>query len=294
MELRHLRYFCAVAELEHFHKAAERLCITQPALSNQIKQLENELSTKLFYRVGRGVRLSESGEIVLSTAKKILNEVTHLQQTVNELESGSRGSLNVGVLQSINTLFCRQLVTAFDKLHPNINLNLLELANKDIEAGLIQGNLDVGIGFILNKNYNPGLNFELLFKEDWKLITSQKNAEFSSGILNSSSHPLKMVLFPHGFETRAIVENYISSNQIKTNNITELNKISLILDLVENGNSFSILPELFAKIHTNGQIRMHDLVPKLPQRNIGLFFPTQRHTKRSVSNFCSLVREIMS
>src|SRR5690554_5359266 len=104
MELRHLRYFCAVAELEHFHKAAERLCITQPALSNQIKQLENELSTKLFLRVGRNVKLSESGEIVLDTARKILNEVAFLKETIHEVESGNQGSLRVGVLQSINTL----------------------------------------------------------------------------------------------------------------------------------------------------------------------------------------------
>lgn len=294
MELRHLRYFCAVAELEHFHKAAERLCITQPALSNQIKQLEKELSTKLFLRVGRNVKLSESGEIVLDTARKILNEVAFLKETIHEVESGNQGSLRVGVLQSINTLYCRQLVTAFDQMHPNISLNLLELPNKEIEAGLIQGDLDVGIGFILNKSYNSALKFELLFKEDWKLITSKKNAIFGPRILNSASHPLKIVLFSHGFETRSIVESYITDNDIRTNNITELNKISLILDLVENGNSFSILPEAFAKIHTQGQIKIFDLTPKLPEREIGLFFPKQRATKRSVENFCRLVRDLMA
>jgi LysR family transcriptional regulator, cyn operon transcriptional activator len=294
MELRHLRYFCAVAELEHFHKAAERLCITQPALSNQIKQLENELSTKLFARSGRNVRLTESGEIVLDAARKILNEVDFLKETVHEVESGNRGSLKVGVLQSINTLYCRQLVTTFDQMHPHISLNLLELPNRDIEAGLLQGELDVGIGFIGNKTDNPPLNFELLFREEWKLITSRQNAVYGPAILNAAPHPLKMVLLSHGFETRSIVERYITDHEIKTNNITELNKITLIIDLVENGNAFSILPEAFAKTHTHGQIKMFDLKPRLPKREIGLLFPKQRATKRSVENFCGLVRDLMT
>lgn len=293
MEIRHLRYFCVVAELEHFHKAAERLFITQPALSNQIKQLENELSTKLFYRVGRNVRLSESGEYVLRAAKKILNEVESLKDSISQLESGETGSLNVGVLQSINALYCKQLITEFDQLHPKISINIREMSNKDIEVGLISGELDVGIGFILDKSYNKSLDFELLFSEDWKLITSKKNAKFGSLILNSASHPLKTILFPTGFETRTIVERYISDNEIVTNSINESNKISLILDLVSTGNSFSILPDAFAQIHNDAQIELFDLSPKLPERRIGLFFPNERLKKRSVETFCNLVRQVM-
>jgi len=70
MELRHLRYFKVVAELQHFHRAADKLHITQPALSSQIKQLEQELNTSLFIRIGRGVKLSENGELVLISVKK--------------------------------------------------------------------------------------------------------------------------------------------------------------------------------------------------------------------------------
>lgn len=294
MEIRHLKYFCAVAELEHFHKAAKQLFITQPALSNQIKQLENELATNLFYRVGRSVKLSESGEYVLSAAKKILNEVEILKDTINQIESGETGSLNVGVLQSVNSLYCKELITQFDQHHPKISLNLCEMPNKDIEAGLASGGLDVGIGFILDKSYNKSLDFELLFSEDWKLITSKNNARFGPVILNSASHPLKTILFPSGFETRSIVERYISDNQIVTNIINESNKISLILDLVSNGNSFSILPEAFARIHNDSEIEIFDLSPKLPERKIGLFFPSERLRKRSVETFCNLVRRIMT
>ena len=110
MELRHLRYFKVVAELQHFHKAADKLHITQPALSNQIKQLEEELESKLFERVGRGVKLSENGELVLSSAIKILNEVALLKDAIFEIESGHAGSLKIGVLQSINSLYLRSLV----------------------------------------------------------------------------------------------------------------------------------------------------------------------------------------
>ena len=110
MELRHLRYFKVVAELQHFHNAADKLHITQPALSNQIKQLEHELNAELFERVGRGVKLSENGELVLASAKKILNEVALLKESVSDLESGQTGTLRIGVLQSINSLYLRSLV----------------------------------------------------------------------------------------------------------------------------------------------------------------------------------------
>ena len=100
MELRHLRYFKVVAELQHFRNAADKLCITQPALSNQIKQLEQELNTNLFERVGRRVKLSETGELVLSATKRILNEVELLKETVSDREAGQTGSLKIGVLQT--------------------------------------------------------------------------------------------------------------------------------------------------------------------------------------------------
>ena len=103
MELRHLRYFSVVAKLQHFHKASEALFITQPALSNQIKQLEEELGTKLFERIGRGVKLSESGQYLLESANRVLNEVEYVTETIRELEQGTKGTLRIGVLQSINS-----------------------------------------------------------------------------------------------------------------------------------------------------------------------------------------------
>lgn len=133
MELRHLRYFRVVAELQHFHKAAKLLCITQPALSNQIKQFESELGTALFERVGQGVKLTESGNLVLATARKVLNEIENMQNTVSDLESGTTGILRIGVLQSINALYLSKLVGNFDRHYPNISLRIEELPNDIIE-----------------------------------------------------------------------------------------------------------------------------------------------------------------
>ena len=193
MELRHLRYFKVVAELQHFHRASERLHISQPALSSQIKQLEEELNSKLFERVGRGVKLSENGELVLSSAIKILNEVELLKDSISEIESGHAGSLKIGVLQSINSLYLRSLVAEFDRNNPNISLQIEEMTNHNIEQKISSGDIDIGIGFILNKEY-PDIKFEKLFDENWKLIVSPNHADLANDILAGKTHPLKAVL----------------------------------------------------------------------------------------------------
>lgn len=289
MELRHLRYFKVVAKLQHFHKAAEQLHISQPALSSQIKQLEEELGTPLFQRIGRGVKLSENGELVLSSAIKILNEVELLKESIADIESGKTGSLKIGVLQSINSLYLRRLVAEFDRNNPNISLQIEEMTNQNIEQKLIRGDIDIGIGFILNKEY-PDLEFEKLFDENWKLILSPNHADLAQDIMAGKPHPLKAILLSDYFETRKIVDKYFTDNHIKYTNVTEVNTISSILDLIEGGASFSILPEAFSALKAQYRLEICDLNPPLPPRTIGLLIAKNRNPKKTVEKFCELVR----
>jgi len=290
VELRHLRYFKVVAELQHFHRAADKLCITQPALSNQIKQLEQELNTNLFDRVGRRVKLSESGELVLSTAKRILNEVERLQEAVTDFEGGQSGSLKIGVLQSINALYLRNLVIEFDKKHPNISLHVEELTNQEIEQKVSNGEIDIGIGFILKKEYK-NIQFEELLTENWKLLISPNHADLAQDIMSGKSHNLKAVLLPEHFETRRIVNTYFADNHIQYSNITEVNTISFILDLVESGLSFSILPEAFSVLKSKHRLTLFDLDPKLAPRTIGILMTKSGIRKRTAENFCELIKD---
>jgi len=293
MELRHLRYFKVVAEMQHFHRAAEKLFITQPALSNQIKQLEEELNTKLFVRVGRNVKLSESGELVLSAAQRILNEVELLKETVSDIELGQSGSLKLGVLQSINALYLRKLVVEFDREHPNISLQIEEMTNHEIEVNLISGDIDIGIGFILPKDY-PKIDTEMLFHENWKLIMPHSHSDLSQAILQGKTHNLKAVLLPERFETRKIVDKYFADNEIKYTNLTVVNSISSILSLVENGHCFSILPEAFSVIKSKHKLALFDLNPPLAPRTIGLLLAKDRMRKKTAQKFCALIKSQLS
>lgn len=289
VELRHLRYFKVVAELQHFRNAAVKLCITQPALSNQVKQLEQELNTNLFERVGRRVRLSESGELVLSSAKRILIEVELLKEAVSEIEAGQAGSLKIGVLQSINALHLRSLVVEFDRKYPTISLQVEEMSNHDIESKVSNGEIDIGIGFILQKDYG-NIHFENLFNENWKLILSPSHAKLAKDIMRGKPHHLKVILLPGYFETRRIVNNYFADNHIKYTHVTETNSISSILDLVESGESFSILPEAFSVLKANHRLALFDLDPALSPRTIGLLMAKDRIRKKTVEKFCELIR----
>src|ERR1041384_7803934 len=100
MELRHLRYFCALAEQLHFTKAAVLLNVAQPALSHQIKQLEDELGTQLVERTNRRVRLTEAGELFFVRATSILEQIDQTSREVTRVGKGDAGSLVIGVVSS--------------------------------------------------------------------------------------------------------------------------------------------------------------------------------------------------
>src|SRR5690349_15265899 len=145
IELRHLRYFLAVAEWGHFTRAAGKLHVTQPTLSHQIKQLEEQLNQPLFDRFGRRVKLTAAGEVLLPYARRVLRELDAAQSALGELHGLKRGELKVGIVQTVNACVIPQIVAQFSAAHTGIKVACSELAVEDIEAALENGRLDLGI-----------------------------------------------------------------------------------------------------------------------------------------------------
>ncbi|QLK62154.1 LysR family transcriptional regulator [Enterobacteriaceae bacterium Kacie_13] len=145
MELRHLRYFLAVAEEKHFGRAAERLHIVQPALSMQIRALEEELGGPLFVRTSRRVELTDAGHLLLAQARNTLAQVEHAKLTVQRAIRGELGSIRVGFAG--NAVFSGKLMRdlrAFHKAYPEVELIVRELPPQLQADAILAGQLDIG------------------------------------------------------------------------------------------------------------------------------------------------------
>lgn len=146
-EIRHLRYFVAVAEELHFGRAAKRLHIVQPALSMQIKALEEELGAQLLLRDHHQVQLSEIGRLFLEQARDILKRTEQSTQLVARALQGEIGRLRIGICaSSTSNSIMPNLVKAFHKLHPEVKIELVEVHPAAQAKALLNRNVDVVFG----------------------------------------------------------------------------------------------------------------------------------------------------
>jgi len=146
MELRHLRYFVAVAEELHFGRAAARLRIAQPPLSRQIRDLERELGTPLFERVARGVELTPAGEAFLPEARLTLAQAERAQRTAQRAARGETGRLRVGFVEAATYSGVLPDVLGFFRMHlPNIGVSLFEMDAPEQAVAFRDGRIDLGI-----------------------------------------------------------------------------------------------------------------------------------------------------
>ena len=143
MELRHLRYFIAVAEELHFRRAAERLHMSQPPLSQQIRQLEEEIGAQLLLRNQRKVELTAAGAAFLVRAREILDAVEDAAREARRVQRGEVGRLAVGFVGSAMYSFVPELLRAFREQAPDIGLRLHELGTTEQLRQLDDGRLDV-------------------------------------------------------------------------------------------------------------------------------------------------------
>ncbi|MCC3413711.1 MULTISPECIES: LysR family transcriptional regulator [unclassified Microcoleus] len=163
MELRHLRYFIAVAEELNFTRAAERLHMAQPPLSQQIQHLEAELGFQLFRRTKRTVVLTEAGQVFFEESQKILLQVDRAIQLGKQTSRGELGQLTVGFVSSAAHNVVPAILQAFRTRCPAVKLELHELTTNEQLQRLRFGRID--IGFVRPPIEEDGINSEIVFRE---------------------------------------------------------------------------------------------------------------------------------
>lgn len=195
MELRHLRYFVTLAEELHFGRAAERLHIAQPPLSQQIRQLETELGFQLFHRTKRTVQLTQSGQVFLAQVQGIFRQLEQAIQVGRQTSRGEMGQLVIGFVSSAAYNVLPNILRTFRTRVPGVSLELHELTTNEQSQWLREGRIDVG--FLRPPVEEDLFNFEIIFEE--ALVVALPEAH---GLANQSSVSLRslsndpFILFP--------------------------------------------------------------------------------------------------
>jgi DNA-binding transcriptional LysR family regulator len=173
VEIRHLRYFVAVAEELHFGRAAQRLHIAQPPLSQQIRRLEEMLGHALFVRTSRDVRLTAAGEELLERARHTLTKIEADLAATQRIGRGEAGALTVGFIGSGMLTALPRMLGRYRKQYPQVDLQLREFYTARLVDALLEGTVDVG--FLRDAGEVDGLDVEVVLAETFVVVLPRKH-----------------------------------------------------------------------------------------------------------------------
>src|SRR5262249_54528104 len=165
MELRHLRYFIGVAEEENVSRAALKLHVSQPALSRQVRDLEDELGFPLLERSAKSVRLTEAGRAFLVEARAVLQRAEEAVKAARAIATGGSGELHVGYAPTLTARILPATLRAFQTQLPNVRVRLHDLSTEEMLAGLRESTLQIAFIVQLSPAMLRGLHFEELLRD---------------------------------------------------------------------------------------------------------------------------------
>ena len=289
MELRHLRYFVALAECLNFTRAAERVHVTQSTLSHQIRQLEEEIGRPLFDRVGKRVVMTEAGEMFLGNATRALKEI---DQGLGELKaelSQLKGEIRVGATHTFNLGFIPDCVAMFLGRHPTAQVAVEELSAGDICDKVRAGGLDLGI------TYRPeGLSdlwFEPLYNEEMALVVSAEHPfARRKRIRMLALHGQRLVLLPRTFATRKMLDECLRASGAEPIVVAEMNTIAPMLSLVGRTLIGAIVSTHAVPAHAG--LRVIPLENPTPIRTPGIVWKLDNKQTVQMRSFSAIVRKL--
>lgn len=258
MELRHLRYFIAVAEELHFGRAAVQLGISQPPLSQQIQALEEELGARLFERTNRRVALSEVGRLFLPEARQVLAQLDKAVDVARRAQRGEVGELKVGFTSSAPfTSTIPRAIQAFRLACPAVHLDLCELSSRGVAEAVAEGRLQVGMLRPLEE-MPAGLEALELFVEELVVVLpaghplAGREAGISLGELAGEA----FVFFPRSFGTGLYDQllDLARAAGFTPRIVQEASEAMTLIGLVATGLGVTVLPASFSRMRIDGVV----------------------------------------
>jgi DNA-binding transcriptional LysR family regulator len=292
MELRHLRYFVAVASELHFTRAAERLGIGQPPLSQQIQQLEQEIGTPLFIRDRRGVALTEAGQAFLAEAQLVLAGAERAKEAARRIGNGEIGTLAIGftVSTSIHP-FVPRLIRTYRSRHPGVAVTLVEQPTLQLVEHVQNGSID--LAFIRAPAPQlPGIRIDTILSEPMLAVVASTHplaARDAIELNELAGEPF--ILYPRKLGTGvydAVMQACIAAG-FQPHAGLEVPQMTSVVTFVAAGMGVSVLPATMSQLQAEG-VRYLPLKRNPPIANLAIAYRAKAPSM-ALSYCISLTRE---
>ncbi|MGM8366413.1 LysR family transcriptional regulator [Virgibacillus sp. W0181] len=287
MEIRQLEYFLAVCKELHFTRAAEKLNISQPSLSQQIRVLENELGMLLFDRIGKKIRITEAGQLLLKHSRNIFFELEEIHNVMDDLKDLETGRVSIGGLFTAVTYLLPPVILRYHRQYPAIDLAVSGLRSDDIRNQLIRGELDLGI---LLMDDDDEIDKELecipLYMEEFALAVPAThelaNKDAASLSVLKDTHN---IMFPTNYFTRQILDRHCQTLGFDLHSFLEMTTMESLMDMVADGAGVTVLPKSYLEFKQMKEISIISISDSLPIGSLGIFYLKDKYMNRATRAF---------
>jgi DNA-binding transcriptional LysR family regulator len=290
MDFDHLITFVEIAKQGSFSRAGQKLYRSQPAVSAQIRQLEQEYGQKLFDRVGKSVRLTVAGETLLEYAGRLLTLRNESLRAVADQASTPRGTLAVGANEATCLYVLPDIFAEYNRRFPAVQISIYRNFSHKVLEKVEDGTVDVGIVTLPAKS--PSLKVHAIFKDRLMLMVSPSNPLAPQKSVKTSEIAEQPLIFPKTGFMRQVLDKQFRPFRSRLRISMELPSVGMIKQFVAAGLGVSIISETFARDEVRaGQVKLIPISDIDIWRELGIVYRKDRTLPRSAAAFVSLVRQ---
>jgi len=233
MNFRHMRVFYVVAKHLSYSRAAEELYVSQPAISQQVQELEKAVGSPLFYRQGKRISLTEAGRRVYEYAQRVLDQTEELEQTVRELDDATRGNLRLIASSSLGAYILPSSLALFRELYPAVEVSLQVSNSQQVAATMLQGGYH--LGFVSMEMEVPGLQWQTLGTDELVIVAKNGHPSTRATVTLDELCDETLILRESGSGTRRSFELELERQGCKPRRVVEMGNTEAIKRAVAAG-----------------------------------------------------------
>ncbi|MDQ3198814.1 MAG: LysR substrate-binding domain-containing protein [Verrucomicrobiota bacterium] len=291
-EIRQLRYFLEVADAGNFSRAAKRLGVSQPAVSQQMKDLEAGLRAILFQRRGKRISLTSAGLVFQEHARAILHQVEKSLQEIGSEPGELRGTLRLGIIPYLSGALLPKLLGPFFEQHPGIDLSIREISSTDIETGLEEGQMDLGLGWVTR--HSPNLRYEHLGDDEFTVAVPEGHPWARRRVIRLGElHRQRIVQLPDTYVMRRMTDEICRNHRIRPRTVAEINSMEAVLRALEPLKAVALTPTIALRGSGDLHVKAVRLEGERFGLEIGLLRLVDSGTNPAVAAFGKIARAVV-